>query len=176
MTQQIEKISHGALFRGTISNIGAALLVGAILLFFTSVHVIIPFVLFAIGLIPFMSIEAVEIDYDQRKIRKIVNLIVYKHGEWMPLDDFDKLVLGATRESFKMIMPAHPLFQRDINIRAYDIYIINSINPAKTFLFLSCNNIPEAQRKLEEYSIKLDIEMIDTIRQGWENIRERMGG
>ncbi len=173
MDKQIETISHGALFKGTISNIGAGICAISIFLFFTSISFVIPLITLVIGFILFMSIELVEIDYNQRKIRKVLYLIFYKHGEWIPLDDFDKLVFGANHKALKMVMPAHPIFQKDVNLRFYDIYIANKNNPSKTFLFISCNSIQEGQKKLEEYSSKLDMEAIDTIKQGWENIRER---
>lgn len=169
----MEKINHGALFKGKTSNIGIAICLLSFLLFFTSISIIIPLITLSIGIIFFMSIQIVEIDYENKRIRKALNLIFYKHGEWMPLDDFDRLVFGANHESIKMISPAHPLFQKDINLRSYDIYIVNSKDAMKTFVFLSCSSIQEGQQKLEEYSQKLNIEMIDTIKQGWENIRKR---
>lgn len=173
MKNQTERIMHGASFSGIISTIGSIMCFASVLMFFLSIHFIIPLIILIFGLIFTLSIELVEIDYGQRKIRKVLYLVFYKHGEWMPLDNFDKLILGADHASFRIAMPGSPLFQKDINLRSYDIYIVNKIDPAKTFLLLSCNNIPLAQEKLEEYSLKFNIEMTDTIKQGWERAKAR---
>ncbi|NVN94236.1 MAG: hypothetical protein HXX18_03010 [Bacteroidetes bacterium] len=173
MEKQTERIIHGATFSGIFSTIGSVILVASILMFRISIITIIPFIFLIIGLIFLLSIELIEIDYNQRKIRKVLYFIFYKHGKWISFDNFDTLILGADHESFKMVSPVHPFFQKDFNLRAYDIYIVNSNDPTMALLFLSCNNIPLAQEKLKEYSEKLNIEMIDTIKQGWERARER---
>jgi len=173
MKNQTERIMHGASFRGIISIIGSILCVVSVFMFFSSINFVIPLIILIIGLICTLSIELVEIDYSERKIRKVLYLVFYKHGEWIPLDNFDKLILGADHDSFRLVMPGNSLFQKDITLKNYDIYIVNNINPAKSFLLLSCNSIPQAQEKLKEYSSKLKIEMIDTIKQGWERARER---
>jgi hypothetical protein len=173
MEKQKERIIHGATFSGILSTIGSIMCVVSILMFGTSINNVIPIIIFAMSLIFILSIEIVEIDFNERKIRKILYLIFYKHGEWVSLDNFDKLILGADHDSFKMVSPAHPFFQKEFNIKAYDIYIINKDDSKKSFLLLSCDNIPQAQEQLKEYSLKLNIEMIDTIQQGWDNIKKR---
>ncbi len=173
MKKQTERIIHGASFSGIVSTIGSIMCVASILMFGTSISYIIPLILLITGLIFLASIELTEIDYSQRKIRKALHLIFYKHGEWVSFDNFDRLVLGADHRSFRMISPAHPIFQKDIRIKAYDIYIVNSNDSTKAFLLLSCDNIPLAQKKLGEYATKLNLEMIDTIKQEWERVRER---
>lgn len=122
-----------------------------------------------------VSVEVVEIDYKQRRIRKIIQFLFIKYGNWESLDDFDKLVLGADHDSFKLVSPAHPFFQKDVKLKSYDIYIFNSKNPEKTFLFMSFKNIPKAHKNLRIYAEKLNIEMRDTIQEGWDSVREREG-
>ena len=173
MENQKERIMHGATFGGKTSTIGTIICGISVILFISNVYFIFPLLLLLIGLILAASIEFIDIDYSQKRIRKVLYLVFYKHGQWMPLESFDKLVLGADHKSFRMIMPAHPLFQRDVTLRNYAIFIVNKEDSSKTFLMINSNTIPKAQKKLEEYAIKLNLEAVDTIKIGWEKVKER---
>ncbi len=168
-----EHIILGASFGGIFSTIGSIMFVAGVFMYRLEIPALLTHIFLVLSIILIVSLEVVEIDYKQRRIRKIIHFVFIKQGNWEPLENFDKLVLGADHGSFKLVSPAHPFFQKDVNLRSYDIYIFNSINPEKTFLFMSFSNIPKAQKNLRIYAEKLNIEMRDTIQEGWDRVRER---
>lgn len=170
-----ENIVLGASFSGIFSTIGCIMFVAGIFMYRTEIPVLTTHIFMIFSIIFIVSVEVVEIDYKQRRIRKIIHFLFIKFGNWEPLDDFDKLVLGANHDSFKLVSPAHPFFQKDVKLKSYDIYIFNSKNPEKTFLFMSFKNIPKAHKNLRIYAEKLNIEMRDTIQEAWDSVREREG-
>jgi hypothetical protein len=168
-----ERIKNGSLFRGNTLYFSYFILFVSVLLFFSSLNIIFPILLILASLFIIFTIEAVEIDYVKREIRKSVKIIFFNTGEWEPIENYEKLVFGANHETYGLSSPFMPLIRKDINTRAYDIFIIHKDNPKKSFLFLNCKSIQEGQIKLEEYTEKLQIEMVDNIKEGWERARER---
>lgn len=84
-------------------------------------------------------------------------------------------MLTNNNEAFKIIMPAHPLIQRDINIKSYDVFLIDTEN-GKKLMLVSCKTIAQAQKKLAEYSGKLELPGNDMIKKTWDKYRVRREG
>jgi hypothetical protein len=168
-----EKIKNGSLFRGNTLYFAYFMLAISVFLLFSFLNIIIPIILILASLFIILTIEAVEIDYVKREIRKTVTIVFFKIGEWEPIENYEKLVFGADHETYRLSSPFMPLIAKDINTRAYDIYIIHKEDPKKSFLILNCKSIPKGEEKLEEYAVRLQIEKVDLIREGWERARER---
>lgn len=169
----IEKINLGPSLKGISSVFGWFLLVFSVILFLLPIFFLIPLIFLGISVILILSYELIEINYNERKIRKVLYLVLYKHGEWKSLDNFNKLLLAPNHEAMRMISPAHPIFQKDITFRAYDIYLFNTEDINYKLLLCSSKEIPIAQKKLKEYAEKLNVEMEDTIKEGWLKNRNR---
>jgi hypothetical protein len=168
-----EKIKNGSLFRGNTLYFAYFMLIISVFLLFSSQFILIPIILILASLFIILTIEAVEIDYAKRGIRKAVTIVFFTTGKWEPIENYKKLIFGANHETYGLSSPFMPLIRKDINTRAYDIFIIHKDDQKKSFLFLNCKSIAEGQQKLEEYAERLQIEMVDTIREGWERASER---
>jgi hypothetical protein len=164
----IEIIRKGPSFKGELSYLGLGLIALGAVLATLDLTVFIPIIIALIGLILFPNYEILEVEYDKRTIRRRNSYIFFSLGKWESIDKYSKLLLGANHQAFKLISPAHPIFQKEIKVKNYDIYILDALLLSKSFLFRRCKNIKDAQNKLKYFSEKLGIEAEDTIKTNWQ--------
>ncbi|MCH2200188.1 MAG: hypothetical protein MK081_15550 [Flavobacteriales bacterium] len=95
---------QGAHFRGALSTVGG--MVAAFLYFMTFfiryedallwhnvVGYIIGVPLFVVSFSMFLAVEGIEVDQKARMIRKYSKFLWFKYGEWVPVSNFDKVIL-----------------------------------------------------------------------------------
>lgn len=176
MEKGIEKTIYGPSINSSTFGLSMALIVISATLFFFEVVTIIPIVLFIIGLLFMLTFRIVEIDYLNAKIRSVLYIFPVKIGTWKQLKDYDTLILKMSNETVGSMNLAAPIIRNEINIRTYDIILINKEIKDNRLLLISCKKLPGAQEKLSDYSDKLGIPKIDLIKMTWAKYHRKRGG
>lgn len=97
----IETISRGAQFKGFVSLIGLiifpfALIIGIVALVLDGPLVLAlgSFLLSTVAFFLFLDVRGVQIDLQQKSVRKYKQYMIWKWGEWKPLENYNSLQLS----------------------------------------------------------------------------------
>lgn len=84
----MRKINLGPTFKGGISTLGLILFIVFVIAFIANlisdelIGAFICLLISVVGFLLFLSIRGVEINFENKKIRSYLNLIIFKEGEW----------------------------------------------------------------------------------------------
>jgi hypothetical protein len=154
-----EKISHGITFQGIPSTCGLILIVIGVITLFTGKLLFIAIPALCIGIILFLSIRGVIIDYGSMLVKAYLDLLFWKTGKWKPLAKYDRIVLKPFNESQTMNMAS---ISDTFTTRMFDICLRG--NNSGDFLLKEFTNYQDARSFLETYALKLKIESADCIK------------
>ena len=173
----IEKISQGPTFKGTISTLGSVLFViGFIVtisgIFSSNPFLIIPIgmVMILVGIVLFLAICGVLIDYEKRVIKPYFDILFAKIGVWESLDRYEKLVLKYTSETTTL---SNMFNSTDILTKSFEIVLTSTFNEElyiKEFI-----EYKDAKVFLAEHSLrmnKLNQDNYDLFRQQMQERRK----
>lgn len=122
-----------------------------------SEHLFFSIAIAVIGLIAFIAIQGVIIDYDKHKIKPYVDLILFKAGLWKDLNQYNQIILKFLNESQTINVST---VRRIFTTKTFDIYLQNEKGKKiilKEFMFYE-----NAKNFLEKYAEKLDKEKLNT--------------
>jgi hypothetical protein len=162
-----EHFSQGITFEGIVSTCGLIIcLVGilgivALRLVFPGIAVIIT------GLVLFVALKGVVIDYDARMVKPYYNFLLFKVGRWLQLNNYSKLELRLFTESQTMNMVS---ISNTYTTKTFNIYLRGA--ETKEILLKEFQDYEKAKLFLKEYSGKLNLEAVDV----FEMIIERRDG
>ena len=150
MEKGIEKISFGATFEGGVPILG-------LFMFFFGLLLLIfdftfwggyPFVFF--GIIFFLNIKGVLIDYENNRIKKYINYVFFKLGNWRDLSEFKYI---GSKEISSHITRKSPASYYKTKIKYFDIFIFNDLGDE--VLINSFEDIKSADAFIKTYSLRL---------------------
>jgi hypothetical protein len=158
MKEQTEKISSGATFEGAVSFLGLIIFVIG---FFSSIAGIIsepgivaPALLVAFfGLVLFLQIKGVIIDHTNRKVRPYRSYLLFKTGEWEPLDKYSHVTINPSSMTVSLNSRSR---SRQVHVKHYDVHLFNLETEESLFLY-SFDKLPEADKFMRKYSAKLNL-------------------
>lgn len=167
-----EKITQGASFGGMSSTIGFILLIIGVVVLIYGINspiaietVFLGILISLVGIILFISIRGVLINYKENKIKVYLDILVTKIGFWRSLDEFNKVVLKFVNESQAMNYKSVSTTVRTIS---FDVVLANHGN--NELLLRSFSNYDDAKKFLVEYSVRLNKAMFDR----YAEIREEL--
>lgn len=170
-------INRGPQFGGRLSVI---FLIFAILLFFTGINAIreahwiiaIPSLLAMAPLLAvFLDVQGVQIDQNQRRIRRYKSFLGIKYGPWKSMEGFDKLLLkwerSAHRTGSAMLAMASMGKHKGQTDDAYCIYLVNAMGDR--IEFIDFGTYKAARRFVKKMAVQLQLPFEDT----YKRIRDR---
>lgn len=171
----IETISQGPTFKGAISTAGSILFVSGFIVTIAGIFSetpleIIPIgiVLLFVGLLMFLSICGVLINYDKNKIKPYFDILIIKIGDWESLDQYDKILLKFTSETTILTGRFN---STDISTKSFDIVLTSTF---KEELYIKeFFEYKDAKAFLIEYSKKWNKSSQDTYEIISQQIQER---
>jgi len=163
-----EFVVHGASFSGLFSWSGIIVLFLGVLCAVQNVFFVIPLLLIIYGFIMFMSVTGVEINYEESKIRRVLFLFPFKIGNWKTLSSFNELLLTNYNKAEHM-----PGLFADVQIRRYEIFL-NNTHTKQKLLLKSCKSASLAEKKIEEFSQKLNFPKNDLLKKCWKKYHKKI--
>jgi len=116
----------------------------------------------------FMSVTGVEINYEESKIRRVLFLFPFKIGNWKTLSSFNELLLTNYNKAEHM-----PGLFADVQIRRYEIFL-NNTHTKQKLLLKSCKSASLAEKKIEEFSQKLNFPKNDLLKKCWKKYHKKI--
>ena len=151
-----EKISQGMTFQGFISTCGLILTIASLITLFVGGYLFLAIPCLIFGIILFVSVRGVLIDYKSMRIKPFLDIFIWKIGNWYSISKFDNLALKLFSESQTMNMLS---ISNTFTTRTFDVCLQGkSSNDILLKDFVEYN---EAKSFLETYTIKLKLESID---------------
>ena len=173
--EKMEKISRGLTFKGYTSAIGSAIFIVGLIIAFSEMPPSISFIgcvfgiaMTIIGVILFVSVRGVLIDYDKKRIKPYFDFIFIKIGTWESLAYYDKIVLKYSHKSQTMNSRGS---STNYVTKSFDIALIS--NNKKDLIIKEFVNYDKAKLFLIEYSQRLNKESVDMYEIIKERIQER---
>ena len=168
----VEKLSRGLTFKGYSSIFGSVILVIGIILILTNRFsfgmITFGLVFVIVGLVLFMSIRGVLIDFDKMIVKPYFDIIIFKIGEWESVEQYDKIVLRYTNESQTLNSRGN---STNYITKSFDIFLTsNNKNELQIKEFI---NYMDAKTFLIEYSKRLKLTSLDLYEQMKQEIEER---
>jgi hypothetical protein len=151
-----EKISHKITFQGFISTCGLILTIIGIITLFLANYFIFSIIASLIGLVLFLSIRGVMIDYKSMRVKAFLDILIFKIGNWRNLSEFDTIELKLFTESQTMNMVSIS--------NTYTTTIFEICLQGKNSCDLILKEFTDysvAKVFLQKYSIKLKLKSID---------------
>jgi hypothetical protein len=150
-----ENISSGATFEGAISFIGLLIFVMGVFLLFVPQGLILGIFVLLAGLLLFLQLKGVMIDFESRRVMPYSNLLVYKVGSWTPLDKFSHIGINPISQNVQLNSRSR---SRSVHIKHYDVYLIDDESEQSMFLY-SFDKLPQADQFCREYAKKLNLKV-----------------
>ncbi|MDY0015319.1 MAG: hypothetical protein RBS13_03845 [Bacteroidales bacterium] len=163
----IEKISKGISFKGFSSYLGGGICIAGIIWLIEGSQDLLAIFTIILGIIFFLAIKGVLIDYDKHKIKTYSDLLILKLGKWESLNNYNKIVLKYLSESQTMNLLS---ISRTYTANSFDIFLENA--KGKKILLKEFIYYDNAKHFLDTYAEKLKAEKIDDYQISLEKIRE----
>ena len=151
-----EIIYKGMTFKSIPSFIGLAITVCGLLLLIFGEQLLLSIGITLIGFIIFLAIEGVIIDYDKKRIKPYLDLLLFKTGFWKDLDNYNKIILDYLNESQSIKIDNKEISHS----KSFDIYLVS--NSGRKIILKEFIYYENAKNFLDKYAEKLNKEKLNT--------------
>lgn len=153
-----EKISHKITFQGFISTCGLILTIIGIITLLLVNYFILSIIVSLIGLVLFLSIRGVMIDYKSMRVKVFLDILIFKIGNWHNLSEFNTMELKLFTESQTMNMVS---ISNTYTTTIYEV-CLQGENSCDLIL-KEFTDYTIAKTFLQKYSAKLKLNSIDSL-------------
>lgn len=173
----IETISRGAQFKGFVSLIGLiifpfALIIGIVALVLDGPLALAlgSLLLSTAAFFLFLDVRGVQIDLQQKRVRKYKQYMIWKWGEWQPLANYHSLQL--TKDTFYMRGGVRTM-KSNVKISTYDVMLVSHIEEIdldsdfkRDMILLSeFEKHPDAVAFMQKYAVMFSLPSRDIYRE-----------
>jgi hypothetical protein len=165
----IETISRGAQFKGIISLLGLIIfpftLTIAIVLFVNAAVVpgLCLLIISAAAFFLFLDVRGVQIDLANRRVRNYKQYVIWKYGEWLPLDQYTGIQLAKDTVYLRHLQPGRGMLGAGSNasrISTYDVVLISD-DQEHVILLSEFEKHSDAVEFMQKYAALLSLPMRD---------------
>ncbi len=157
MKTEIEKISFGPTFEGVFSFFGLVLIPIGVAMFFVFETMFFAPLILIIGLIIFLQIKEVLINYSTKQIKSYVSILIYKTGRWESLEKYKWIGLDSINETKTFNSRGG---SNTVKIKYYDVFLFDEYKKNKLLLKTFDRRL-EAEKFSHEFSLKLNIQKVE---------------
>jgi hypothetical protein len=168
--QPMETISRGAQFKGIISLLGLIIfpftLTIAIVLFVNAAVVpgLCLLIISAAAFFLFLDVRGVQIDLANRRVRNYKQYIIWKYGEWMPLDVYTGIQLAKDTVYLRHLQPGRAGMlgsgSSASRISTYDVALVSD-DQEQVILLSEFEKHHDAVAFMQKYAALLSLPMRD---------------